>query len=99
MQEYQAANSLAALGNVTRLRLYRLLVRAGQKGLNVSALRGLLDVPASTLTHHLTSLVRAGLVVQEQRGREILSRVDYAAMCGLMDYLTSECCTGIEHKE
>ncbi len=99
MQEYQAASSLAALGNVTRLRLYRLLVRAGPQGRNVSALRGLLGVPASTLAHHLTVLVHAGLVVQEQRGREVISRVDYAAMGGLMDFLTSECCTGIEHKE
>ena len=99
MQDYQAANSLAALGNLTRLRLYRLLVRAGEPGLNVGALRNLLDVPPSTLAHHLTSLVRAGLVIQEQRGREIVSRVDYTAMGELMNFLTSECCTGIDQKE
>ena len=99
MQDHQAANSLAALGNLTRLRLYRLLVRAGEPGLNVGALRSLLDVPASTLAHHLTSLVQAGLIVQEQRGREIVSRVDYAAMSELMAFLTSECCAGIDHEE
>ena len=60
MQDHQAADNLAALGNLTRLRLYRLLVRAGEPGLNVGELRSLLDVPASTLAHHLTSLVRAG---------------------------------------
>ena len=99
MQDHQAADSLAALGNLTRLRLYRLLVRAGEPGLNVGALRSLLDVPASTLAHHLTSLVQAGLIAQEQRGREIVSRVDYAAMSGLMAFLTSECCAGIDHEE
>ena len=60
MQDHQAADSLAALGNLTRLRLYRLLVRAGEPGLNVGELRSLLDVPASTLAHHLTSLVVPG---------------------------------------
>ena len=99
MQDHQAADSLAALGNLTRLRLYRLLVRAGEPGLNVGVLRSLLDVPASTLAHHLTSLVRAGLIVQEQRGREIVSRVDYAAMSGLMAFLMSECCAGIDQEE
>ena len=84
---------------MTRLRLYRLLVRAGPQGLNVGVLRGLIEIPASTLAHHLTFLVRAGLIVQEQRGREIVSRVDYAAMSGLMAFLTSECCAGIDHEE
>ena len=84
---------------MTRLRLYRLLVRAGPQGLNVGVLRGLIEIPASTLAHHLTSLVRAGLVLQEQRGREIVSRVDYAAMSGLMAFLTFECCAGIDHEE
>ena len=63
------------LGNVTRFGLCRLRVRAGEPGLNVGALRSLLDVPTSTLAHHPTSLVRAGLIVQEQRGREIVDRL------------------------
>lgn len=95
MREQQAAGSLAALGNRTRLRLYRLLVRAGDDGLNVGELQRLLEVPASTLAHHLATLARAGLVVQERRGREVISRADYAAMRGLVGYLTEQCCTGV----
>ena len=95
MQEMQAADKLAALGNVTRLRLYRLLVRAGTEGLNVGELQELLNVPASTLAHHLASLVRAGLVEQDRKGREVLSRVDYDAMEALVTFLTAECCAGI----
>lgn len=93
--ESQVAGRLGALGNLTRLRIYRLLVRAGDSGLNVGDLQRLLDVAPSTLAHHLASLVRTGLVRQTQRGREVVSRADYAVMNGLLGFLTTECCTGI----
>lgn len=99
MREEQAANGLAALGNRTRLRLYKLLIKAGDGGLNVGDLHGHLEVPASTLTHHLTALVRAGLVVQERRGREVISRANYDVMEGLVAYLTEECCVGVKPAE
>ena len=95
MTEQQAADGLAALGNHTRLRIYRLLVRAGDDGLNVGDLQRLLEVPASTLAHHLATIARAGMVIQERRGREVVSRPDYPAMRALLGYLTKECCTGV----
>ena len=95
LTEELAAGSLAALGNPTRLRLYRLLVRAGPPGVPVGTLVQTLGTPASTLAHHLACLTRAGLVEQEQRGREVRSRPDFAAMARLMDFLTAECCTGM----
>ena len=94
--EEMAAAGLAALGNPTRLRLYRLLVRAGPPGVPVGELVRTLETPASTLAHHLASLTRAGLVEQEQRGREVRSCPDFAAMTQLMDFLTAECCVGID---
>ncbi|MXX86288.1 MAG: helix-turn-helix transcriptional regulator [Acidobacteria bacterium] len=94
LTEELAAASLGALGNPTRLRLYRLLVRAGQPGLPVGTLIRTLGTPASTLAHHLACLTRAGLVEQEQRGREVRSRPDFGAMTRLMTFLTAECCTG-----
>ena len=93
--EELAAASLSALGNPTRLRLYRLLVRAGPSGLPVGELVRMLETPASTLAHHLACLTRAGLVEQEQLGREVRSRPDFAAMTRLMKFLTAECCTGV----
>ncbi len=96
MQEEQAANGLAALGNRTRLRLYKLLVKAGAVGLNVGDIQSRIKIPASTLAHHLTTLARAGLVIQERRGRELISRANYDAVHGLAAYLTEECCIGVE---
>lgn len=95
MREDQVADGLAALGNRTRMRLFRLLVRAGEDGLNVGTLKRRLEIPASTLTHHLATLTRAGLVIQERQGREVISSADYDAINRLVAYLTEECCTGV----
>jgi ArsR family transcriptional regulator len=96
LDEAQAADGFAALGNRARLRLLRLLVRAGTDGSNVTEIGRLMAMPASTLAHHLTALVRAGLVTQERRGREVICTADYAAIKGAAAYLTEECCAGFE---
>lgn len=93
--ETKAATQLAALGNTTRLRLYRLLVKAGDEGLNIGQIQDQLAVPASTLAHHLTTLARAGLIEQERRGREVICRTNYPAMTSLVTFLTEACCSGI----
>jgi DNA-binding transcriptional ArsR family regulator len=90
------ALSLAALGHDTRLEIFRLLVRAGDDGLNVGEIGQHLNMAASTLAHHLGALVDAGLVIQERRGRQILNRVDYEAMRRTVSFLTSECCVGVK---
>ena len=88
----RAADSFAALGHPVRLGIFRLLVRAGEDGANVGRIARELELPASTLAHHLHALVAAGLVRQERRGREVISRADYDATAALTDYLTRECC-------
>lgn len=93
--EQQAAEGFAALGNRARLRLLRLLVRAGRKGLNVSDVGKLMGMPASTLAHHLSSLVRAGLVIQERQGREVMCTADFSAIEAAASFLTEECCEGV----
>jgi DNA-binding transcriptional ArsR family regulator len=89
------ARALAALGHEARLAIYRLLVRAGKEGLNVGEIAAHLDMPASTLAHHLSTLVAAGLVIQERQGREVVNRADYESMRRTLDFLTDECCTGV----
>ena len=61
-----AAARLEALGNPTRLRIYRTLVRAGDPGLAVGKLQSRLSIPASTLSHHLKTLIIVGLISQER---------------------------------
>ncbi|SDZ04256.1 transcriptional regulator, ArsR family [Jannaschia faecimaris] len=90
-----AARALSALGHEARLDIFRFLVRAGEAGATVGQIAAETNLAASTLAHHLRSLVSAGLVTQERQGREIISRVAFAQMNALLSYLTEECCTGI----
>jgi ArsR family transcriptional regulator, arsenate/arsenite/antimonite-responsive transcriptional repressor len=90
--------ALAALGHEARLSVYRLLVKAGDAGLNVGQIADHLDLPASTLAHHLRALVHAGLVVQDKQGREIINRPDFDAMKHVMQFLTAECCSGVAER-
>jgi len=89
------ARALAALGHDARLSIFRALVKAGGDGLRVSDIGAHLDMPASTLAHHLSTLVDAGLVIQDRQGREVFNRVDFPAMHRVLGFLTSECCTGV----
>jgi len=92
------ARALAALGHDARLSIFRLLVKAGDDGLRISDIGAHLGIAPSTLAHHLSTLVEAGLVKQDKRGREVVNRVDYPAMHGVVDFLNSECCVGVTLK-
>ena len=87
--------ALSALGHDARLSIFRLLVRAGTEGLIVGEIGAHLGLPPSTLAHHLSALVDAGLVVQERRGREVVNRADFDTIRQTVEYLTRECCTGV----
>jgi len=87
-----AALLLDQLGNATRLRIVRSLVRAGDDGRPVGDLQRELDVPASTLSHHLSHLRGAGIVWQERAGTVLNCFVDFKMVSSLVDFLTAECC-------
>lgn len=89
------STALAALGHDARLMVFRLLVRSGPDGLSVKQIMRHVDLPASTLAHHLRTLVMANLVVQRRKGRTILSFPNFDAMTATLDFLTSECCRGV----
>lgn len=95
-REQEAADSLAALGNRTRLRIFKLLVRAGRDGANIGTLQKMLSVPATTLAHHLGTLTNAGLIDQERRGREVICTANYRAVNEVLEYVRAECCAGLE---
>lgn len=87
-----AAAQLEALGNPTRLNIYRTLVRAGGNGLPVGKLQLKLDIAASTLSHHIKKLVEVNLVSQERQATTLICRANYSSMNGLLGYLADECC-------
>jgi DNA-binding transcriptional ArsR family regulator len=88
----QTAARLEALGNATRLELYRLLVRAGADGLPVGDLQRRTDVPRSTLSHHLHRLIAVGLVTQERQATTLICRANYRVMNETLGFLSVECC-------
>ncbi|MDA9507736.1 ArsR family transcriptional regulator [Bradyrhizobium sp. CCBAU 11386] len=87
-----AAARLEALGNRTRLQIYRALVRAGRSGMPVGRLQEKLKIPASTLSHHIKSLVAVGLVSQVRESTTLICHANYDSMQGLVDFLVAECC-------
>jgi DNA-binding transcriptional ArsR family regulator len=87
-----AAARLEAIGNPTRLKIYRALVRAGDNGLSVGKLQARLDVAASTLSHHLKTLLVVGLITQERQSTTLICRANYDLMRELVDFLVDECC-------
>src|SRR5688500_18969688 len=87
-----AAKQLEALGNPTRLEVYRTLVRAGDAGLPVGRLQERIGIAASTLSHHLHRLILTGLVTQERQSTTLICRANYPVMRDLLGFLTEECC-------
>ncbi|MCH7882311.1 MAG: helix-turn-helix transcriptional regulator [Proteobacteria bacterium] len=87
-----AALILSKIGNPTRLKIVRLLVRAGQQGLPVGAIQKKLKIPGSTLTHHITHLKSACLIRQERQQATLVCKMEYGQLDKLVEYLTEECC-------
>lgn len=87
-----AAKQLEALGNPTRLAIYRVLVRRGDDGCPVGEIRKKLDIPASTLSHHIAKLMNAGLITQQRDSRSLFCKADFANMNALMAFLARNCC-------
>jgi ArsR family transcriptional regulator len=94
MEMKDATTALAALGQDTRLAVFRLLVEAGPAGLAAGVISDTLSVPPATLSFHLKELGSAGLVVAMPQGRSIHYRADFDAMQDLIGFLTHNCCGG-----
>jgi DNA-binding transcriptional ArsR family regulator len=87
-----AAAHLEALGNSTRLKIYRALVRAGKAGLPVGRLQDRLKIAPSTLSHHIKALMVVGLISQVREATTLVCHANYVTMQNLVDFLVAECC-------
>ena len=96
MKSDNAVGALAALAQENRLKLFRLLVQAGDKGLAAGAIADALGVPNSSLSFHLAQLRNAGLILQERQHRSLIYRANYPAMNALVAYLMENCCAGAD---
>lgn len=92
MQVEEIAKALKELGHPTRLTIYKTLVKAGYQGLTVGDLQSRLNIPNSTLSHHISSLMTANLIEQKRQGRSLFCIARYQRLQSVIAYLLDECC-------
>ena len=91
-EQQSAVAALAALGQSTRLALFQTLVKAGADGLSAGAIADKLGVKQNTLSSHLSSLERAGMIAHRRIGRSLIYRPSFFGMRSLLKFLVQECC-------
>lgn len=92
MNEAQAIDALAALGQATRLRVFRMLMGSGINGISAGEIAAAEDVPHNTMSTHLAALTRAGLVRSRKESRSVYYAVDLEGTRALLSFLVSNCC-------
>lgn len=86
------AARFAALGHEVRVEILRLLLAAHPDGAVVGEIQKALEIPASTLSHHLDALRQEGLVEQVREGRYLRYVAGADALREVLDFLYAECC-------
>lgn len=86
------AEQLSALGHPVRLKILRFVVQAGNEGAAAGEIQAHVDLPASTLSHHLKRLAAAELLTSRSEGTFLYYAADYAILRALTDYLWEDCC-------
>lgn len=86
------AKALKELGHPTRLAIFKRLVKSGHQGISVGIVQEQLDIPGSTLSHHLSSLASAGLITQRREGRTLYCVAEYNKLENVIAFFQDECC-------
>jgi ArsR family transcriptional regulator, arsenate/arsenite/antimonite-responsive transcriptional repressor len=94
MEQEDAIQAFAALAQPSRVSVFRLLVRAGPKGMQAGGIARRLGIVTSTLSGHLAILRRAGLVTATRHQREIHYAAHLPAINELIGFLLADCCEG-----
>ncbi|MER9108550.1 MULTISPECIES: metalloregulator ArsR/SmtB family transcription factor [unclassified Mesorhizobium] len=94
MDKKHTLNALAALGQETRLDVFRLLLRAGPEGIPAGGIATRLDTIQNTMSAHLKVLAHAGLIRPERDGRTVRYVADMTGLRDLLAYLMEDCCNG-----
>jgi ArsR family transcriptional regulator, arsenate/arsenite/antimonite-responsive transcriptional repressor len=100
MREFQSseqvtryADMFSAMGTEARLRIMQLLLKAHPDGLVVNEIQAELDIPGSTLSHHLDKLKMEGLINVRRESTFMRYTANTGALQQLLQFLYAECCT------
>lgn len=88
----QHSEQFSALGHPARLSILRYVVQGDPEGTPAGEIQSKLDIPPSTLSHHLEKLAKAGLLRSRREGTFIFYAAQYDALKALTDYLWEDCC-------
>lgn len=91
MNTENTAECLAELGHVARLSLLVELMKQSNQGVPVGNLQKALDIPGSTLSHHLSRLIKVGLVTQRREGRTLYCVAEMERLQGVVEFLNQSC--------
>jgi DNA-binding transcriptional ArsR family regulator len=94
MEIEMAIDALDALAQDSRLKIFRLLMRAGASGMAAGDIARTLGIPHNTLSSHLAILARSKLVASRKQARSIIYAVDLEGTRALLSFLVEDCCGG-----
>ena len=94
MTNEKAVIALAAVAQINRLEIFRLLVRLGEAGLPAGEIATRCDLSPTRCSFHLKELEHAGLITSRRDGRFIRYAINVLAVRDLMSFLTEDCCDG-----
>lgn len=92
MNNNRAVDLLSILGSEIRLPIFRMLMQAGEKGLNPKFISDKLDIKPNKLSFHLNNLKKCNLVNSKKDGRELIYSTNYETAKKLVDFLFENCC-------
>jgi DNA-binding transcriptional ArsR family regulator len=94
MENKTAVKAFLALGQESRLNVFRLIVQKGNVGVTPKDIVEVLGIPNATLSFHLKELVQADLIVVERVGRNLFYRPNPTMINELSAFLMENCCGG-----
>ena len=94
MKNGSAITAFLALGQESRLNVFRLIVQRGDVGLTPGEIIEKLGIPNATLSFHLKELVTANLLLVERQSRNLIYRPNPEIVQQLSGFLLENCCGG-----
>jgi len=94
MKNIDAISVFLALGQESRLNIFRLIVQKGDVGLTPTEIIEKLGIANATLSFHLKELVQANLLLVERQGRHLIYRPNASLVQDLSEFLLDRCCGG-----